>query len=306
VALLVRLEHCSLRRDGVRGASSDPKRHESGNGTLEPSLRTLGPGDVNDDPEVRVAIAGDWHSSGYWARRALHMLHEQAPDVRTVLHLGDFNLTSNTPWAAYRRSVVEAMAANGIGRLLVTPGNHDDWSQLAPRFEAHPDEPYSLPKAPLISFLPRGYRFEIGERAFLSFGGAASPDQERRIEGKDWWHNEEPTETDAARALAGGSVDVMLTHEAVDGGTRLVDDLVARPNRRLFDPTGLTASQRSRALVTNVWTQLEPARLFHGHMHVRAVGHLPHLRSVYSLAANNSPGNIGVLDLRDLTWSWLD
>ena len=256
--------------------------------------------------ETHVAIAGDWHSSGYWVHRALKMLHDQAPEVRTVLHLGDFNLTSNTPWAFYRRNVVEAMEENGIERLLVTPGNHDDWSQLAQRFGAHPDEPYRMPKAPLISFLPRGYRFEIGGRSFLSFGGAASPDQGRRREGKDWWRNEEPTEADAVHALAGGKVDIMLTHEAVDGGTQLVDELLQRPNRQLFDPIGLSASRRSRALVTDVWNQLRPARLFHGHMHVRAVGHLPDLRSVYSLAANNSAGNIGVLELRDLTWAWLD
>lgn len=281
------------------------RRHLQGS-VYDPCLPTLKSRDVTSDSEARVAIAGDWHSSGYWARRALAMLHDQAPDVHTVLHLGDFNLTSNSPWAAYRRTVVEAMEVNGIERVLVTPGNHDDWSQLGPRFDLHPDVPYCLPKSPGISFLPRGYRFEIAGRTFLSFGGAASPDQGRRIEGKDWWRNEEPTKADATRALAGGSVDVLLTHEAVDGGTRLVDDVIARPNHRLFDEDGLSASRRSRALVTGVWTHLAPARLFHGHMHVRAEAHLPTSRSVYSLAANNSPGNIGVLDLRDLSWSWLD
>jgi len=30
------------------------------------------------------------------------------------------------------------MATNGIERILVTPGNHDDWNQLGPRFELHP------------------------------------------------------------------------------------------------------------------------------------------------------------------------
>lgn len=299
----VRHECRSLDRCCIRGASCDAWRRC---GLAEPWLRTLAKVDLNDDVEVRVAIAGDWHSSGYWARRALGMLHDQAPDVRTVLHLGDFNLSSNTPWAAYRRSVMEAMAANSIERILVTPGNHDDWSQLGPRFDQHPGVPYWLPKAPGISFLPRGYRFEIGGRTFLSFGGAASPDQGRRIEGKDWWGNEEPTEADVARALAGGTVDVLLTHEAVDGGTRLVEDVIARPNRRLFDERGLSASRRSRAHVTEVWTRLAPRRLFHGHMHVRAEAHLPDSRSVYSLAANNSPGNLGILDLTDLSWSWLD
>lgn len=258
------------------------------------------------DGETRVAIAGDWHSSGYWARRALGMLHDRAPDIRTVLHLGDFNLTSNTPWLAYRRSVVEAMATNGVERILVTPGNHDDWGQLAARFDMHPGKPYDLPKTQTISFLPRGYRFAIGGRSFLSFGGAASPDQGKRIEGRDWWPQEEPTTADAHRALAGGTIDVMLAHEGVDGGTRLVDEVIARPNRRLFDEVGLSASRRSRFLVTAVWSELAPARLFHGHFHVRAEGHLPALRSVYSLAANNSPGNIGILDLQDLSWSWLD
>jgi hypothetical protein len=269
-------------------------------------LRTSAAGGLMPLTEARVAIAGDWHSRGYWARYALKLLHERAPDVRTVLHLGDFNLTSNIPWAAYRRSVVEAMATNDIERILVTPGNHDDWSQLAPRFEMRPTEPYRLPKAQAISFLPRGYRFQIAGRTFLSFGGAASPDQARRVVGKDWWPTEEPTEADASRALAGGSVDVMLTHEAIDLGTRLVDDVISRPNRRLFDEEGLNASRRSRALVTDTWKKLAPTRLFHGHMHVRAEGHFPGSRSVYSLAANNSRGNIGILDLKDLTWSWLD
>lgn len=271
-----------------------------------PLVQGPAPAHVAHHGEIRVAIAGDWHSSGYWARHALKMLRDAAPDVQTVLHLGDFNLSSNAPWSAYRRSVVEAMTTNNIGRILVTPGNHDDWSQLGPRFELHPHEPYCLPKAQAISFLPRGHRFQIGGRTFLSFGGAASPDQGKRIEGRDWWSNEEPTGADAARALAGGGVDVMLSHEAVDGGTHLVDHVISRPNRRLFDEKGLLASQRSRALVTDVWTQLAPARLFHGHMHLRAEGHDNEARSVYSLAANNSAGNIGVLDLRDLTWSWLD
>lgn len=285
---------------------SDAQHGERRHIAAEPSFRTLARVGVNDVPEVRVAIAGDWHSSGYWARRALQMLHEQAPDVRTVLHLGDFNLTSNTPWAAYRRSVVEAMAQHGIRRVLVTPGNHDDWSQLGRRFALRPDEPYELPKAQAIAFLPRGYRFDIGGRKFLSFGGAASPDQDRRIRDKDWWPSEEPTPSDAVSALKGGRIDVMLSHEAVDGGTHFVDRVIKTPNRALFSDAGLDASRRSRSLVTGVWEQLAPARLFHGHMHVQAEGHHDGGRSVYALAANNSAGNIGVLDLRDLSWTWLN
>lgn len=35
-------------------------------------------------------------------------------------------------------------------------------------------------------------------------------------------------------------------------------------------------------------------------------GKLPHSRFVYSVAANHSPGNIGILDPEALTWSWSD
>jgi len=262
--------------------------------------------DITLPGETRVAIAGDWHSSGFWAKTALTRLRRHAPDVRTILHLGDFNLTANRPWGAYRETLVKAMAENGIERILVTPGNHDHWGQLEKRFTLYPDVPYVLPRAEGILFLPRGYRFTIGRRTFLSFGGAASPDQENRIEGTNWWPAEEPTHDDAVRALGGGEVDVMLTHEAVDDGTRAVDQIIALPDRRLFSARGLMASSRSRALVTSVWDELAAPLLFHGHMHVRAEGHRQDGRTVYSLAANNAAGNIGVLDLTAMAWRWLD
>jgi len=256
--------------------------------------------------ETRVAIAGDWHSSVVWARTALRLVQRHAPDVKTLLHLGDFNLTSNHPWKAYRHGLMNAMTDSGIERIMVTPGNHDHWGQLADRFAIGPDTPYVLPKAQGISFLPRGYRFTIRGRTFLSFGGAASPDFESRFEGVNWWPAEEPTRADAANALRGGSIDIMLTHEAVQGGTRAVDYIIANPNRGIFSERGLAASHRSRFLVTDVWEQLAPPLIFHGHMHVRAEGHHADGRTVYSLAANNAAGNIGILDLDSLTWTWLD
>jgi len=262
--------------------------------------------DITLPGETRIAIAGDWHSSGVWAKTALALLHRHAPDVKTILHLGDFNLTTNEPWKSYRNNLIKAMATNGVARILVTPGNHDHWGQLTQQFTQHPDSPYVLPKTNQIAFLPRCYRFSIMGRSFLSFGGAASPDQEGRFEGKDWWPSEEPSPEDAADALAGGKADVMLTHEAVTGGTRVVDEILRRTQGQGFGPEGLRASRRSQAVVTDLWQALAPPLLFHGHMHVRAEGSQRDGRTVYALAANNSAGNIGVLDLRTMTWAWLD
>ena len=256
--------------------------------------------------DVRVAVAGDWHSNRHGVRVALGRLHDRAPDVRTVLQLGDFNLGSGRPWADYCKSLDQAMTQFGIERILITPGNHDDWGQLSKRFASHPGQPYIPPRLRTIALLPRGFRFSIEQRSFVSFGGAASPDQERRIQGKDWWPEEEPTLAETEATILGGTADVMLSHEAVNGGTLRVDAALTRPNPSLFSQHGLQASRRSRAHVTQVWNRIKPMVLLHGHMHLQAEGQHPGGRRVYSLAANNTAGNIGVLDLRDLSWEWLD
>lgn len=255
--------------------------------------------------ERLVAIAGDWHSSRMAARQAMRLVRLHSRDVHTMLHLGDFNLGSERPWTAYRNFLGQAMSEFGLRRILVTPGNHDNWGRLAPHFAAHPSTPYSVPRLEAISFLPRAYRFSIGARSFLSFGGAASPDQEKRVKGRDWWPEEEPTSLDAEMAIEPGAVDVMLAHEAVNKGTTKVDEVIAHPNRRLFTPRGLEASHRSRNVVTDVWNRTRPNVLFHGHMHIKDERYLPDDRRVYSLAADEHDGNVGILDLTDLSWRWL-
>jgi len=261
--------------------------------------------DLTLSNEKRVAIAGDWHSNRAGVRTSLSRLHREAPDVKTVLHLGDFNLGANRPWVAYKKSLLDLMADFAIERILVTPGNHDNWAQLGPRFATYPFDPYPLPGAESIAFLPRGYRFKMQERTFLSFGGAASPDQDARVSGKDWWPEEAPSLVEAERAARGGTADVMLTHEAVNGGSSKVDDVIACSNRQQFSQRGLEASHRSRALVTTLWNEVRPKVLFHGHMHERAEGHLADGRHVYSLDRDTKAGNIGVLNLKDLAWAWL-
>lgn len=261
--------------------------------------------DLTLPDEKRVAVAGDWHINRLGVRTALSRLHRAAPDVQTVLHLGDFNLGANRPWVAYRKSLLDLMSEFEIERILVTPGNHDNWAQLAPRFAKYPSNSYPLPGAESIAFLPRGYRFTMQQRTFLSFGGAASLDQAARIAGKDWWPEEEPSPAEADRAARRGTADVMLTHEAVNGGSSKVDDVIASPNYQQFSQLGFDAAHRSRAVVTTLWNEVRPRVLFHGHMHERAEGHLADGRHVYSLDRDTKPGNIGVLDLEDLSWTWL-
>ena len=97
----------------------------------------------------------------------------------------------------------------------------------------------------------------------------------------------------------------MLTHEAVAGGTTKVDAIIARPSHQQFSRRGVEASHRTRTIVTALWNEVHPNVLVHGHMHERAEGHLGDGRRVYSLARDAMPGNVGVLDLTNLNWTWL-
>jgi hypothetical protein len=39
---------------------------------------------------------------------------------------------------------------------------------------------------------------------------------------------------------------------------------------------------------------------------VKDESQLPDHRRIYSLAAGGSPGNVGILELETLSWTWLD
>ncbi|HYI34613.1 MAG TPA: hypothetical protein VEX88_14220 [Glaciibacter sp.] len=48
-----------------------------------------------------------------------------------------------------------------------------------------------------------------------------------------------------------------------------------------------------------------PELLFHGHMHVADERELPDGRRVVSLGRDDQDRNLGLLDVHDLTWTWL-
>src|SRR5690606_16673906 len=116
--------------------------------------------------------------------------------IRTILHVGDFGIWSGVEGRAFLNSVDLWCERVGIERILVTPGNHEDWGWLDEDFDLMPGEP--VPVSPRVAALPRGFRFTISGVAFLSFGGAASVDYELRRAGVDWFPSEAPTDDDVA------------------------------------------------------------------------------------------------------------
>lgn len=72
-------------------------------------------------PDTQVAVCGDWHGNLDWLRTLAPAITSLAPDVRTVLQLGDWWMNTD----ASDRIFTDA----GIERAYVTLGNHEPWGR---------------------------------------------------------------------------------------------------------------------------------------------------------------------------------
>ncbi len=259
---------------------------------------------------TEVVFAGDWHGNLPWAIGRIQSIG--ASGVTTILHVGDFGIWPGSSGKRYLEAV-ENMCARHDVEILVTPGNHEDWARLSSLW-AHakhrdPDTGAALPVSLTehIQVLPRGHRFEIEGHTFMSFGGAASVDKHLRTEGIDWWPEEMPTEQDVEAAVAGGQVDVLITHDSPEPQwcVPAVRETLAR-NPHGWPHDSLTWAAVARARVNRVFESVRPHLLVHGHHHVwgERVVRLPdadHATRVVSLASDGGSGNLWRLDLAEVT-----
>lgn len=241
-------------------------------------------------PDRRVAVCGDWHGNVAWARTISRALPRLAPDVTTILHLGD--------WCMSPVVTDDIFAETNITRLYVTAGNHDDWGRITPLLDNHPGEAVRVSE--LVWLLPRPARLTIGGRRVLSLGGAASVDRESRHAGLTWWPDEVITEQHVLAAIAGGPADLMLTHESPAGTpVRRVREIL-RTNPWGFPETPRKESALSRERVSEVWDAVRPELLAHGHMHAPGGGKTEDGRRVASLGRDGQEGNLALLDMHSL------
>ncbi len=158
-----------------------------------------------------VALAGDWHGNAAWARARIADV--AARGVTLILHLGDFGIWPGPSGKQYLLEIEKTCAEHGVG-IWITPGNHEDWGRLTLLWShpKHAGKPLHLTEN--IAVLPRGYRFTLEGRHFVSLGGAPSVDLEHRSVGKAWWAEEMITPEDVAAVVEGGVRRVMLAHDA--------------------------------------------------------------------------------------------
>lgn len=259
-----------------------------------------------DTDERFVVVAGDWHSDLVHLTSNVPALLKAgfldgSDQPSTLLHVGDVNITNGSRQTKRVLLEMAKLAELRRMRILITPGNHDSWARLDARADFAAGRPTRLVGA--VWALPRGFRFRMGGREIVSFGGAGSIKRPVRGENITWWPREMPTESEVDECVSKGPAEVAITHEAPWGGSDRVDRILARSH--LEDPLDQAYTDGGRDRITRLWEGLSPRLLFHGHHHIQAEGHHPDGRSVYSLGKNREPGNLASIDLRDMSVQWL-
>lgn len=210
-----------------------------------------------------IAIFGDWHGNTGWALTAVRAAAREG--VRTAIHVGDFGFD----WPGAKRGRYEAKLNTYLTDLdlilLVSGGNHDNWDTLA---KLRVDDDGTAAVRSNIRVLPRGGRTTVEGLTVGALGGAFSVDYQHRTAGKDWWPNEEPTRDEANALIAGGPIDILITHD-VPAGVPLKGEFVLRPE--LTEKAATT-----RTLLREVVDSIAVPHVFCGHWHQRKIHELSH------------------------------
>jgi predicted phosphodiesterase len=245
---------------------------------------------------ARIALAGDWHMNGPWAAEAIATTVRTAdPDV--FIQLGDFGYTFD---AEYLQAVDGALATAGVP-LLFVDGNHESF----PTLHRYPVRDHGLRRlTEHVWHLPRGFRWQWGDVRFVSLGGAYSVDRTWRIPGVSWWNDETVTPEQAARAIAGGPVDVLIAHDCPTGVVIPGIDDTSSPSP--WPPVELVRAYEHRTLLRQVVDAVRPTTIWHGHYHRRyattaELGYGPVTVLGLDCDGTTVADNVHVLDLGAIT-----
>ncbi|WP_354568492.1 metallophosphoesterase [Glaciihabitans sp. UYNi722] len=232
---------------------------------------------MSDDSPI-IAIAGDWHGKDHLLREKLFRLAELG--VTRLHHVGDVSIYTDRAGALFLDRVNGWAAESGVF-IVVTTGNHEDWSYLWKLF----DQAGAGMPGPIrshVSVLPRGYRWTQRNQVLMSFGGTASIDRYWRVPGVSWWPEELPTEEDIVAVTNGGRVDMLITHDSPNPATPKVASI--RATHGSWEPPAIAYAETGAAIITRVWEATQPKLLVHGHFHVRDSVRLNTGQQIVSLA----------------------
>ena len=260
---------------------------------------------------TRIGIAGDWHGSKEWALARVEDFHDA--QILTILHLGDFGIWHDEEGQDYLFSLNALLESFGM-KIRVTLGNHENYvmvSALVTITEGDDAGWQFSPELPNILYATRGLRWEWEGVSFVSLGGANSIDRFGRVEGMNWWAEEQIGYGDIMRTTMGGHAEIMVTHDCPEGvplfgSHRTSDDE--------WSIEAMAYGSHSRDDLRVAVDVVKPELLFHGHYHhyldlntelVDAEGESYMLHTI-GLDKDGEANNIGILELPSKKFTILD
>ena len=250
---------------------------------------------ANPDPK-RVLLTGDVHGNTEWAVR--HVLKTaRRKKAQLILQVGDMGVW---PGTRGKRFLDQVDHESGLARIPwhFIDGNHEDFDQLL----AYPvgDDGRRIVRQHIFH-LPRGFRWSWAGRSFVALGGAGSIDRDSRLPGHSWWPQETITDDDVRECIRGGSVDVLIAHDA-PVNLHIKSDWGKPPEDILLD------LEASRGRLQQVVDACQPKLVVHGHWHFGQRSQVQRANGgsyeVVSLAADGQVGgHCALLDLVALRFS---
>jgi hypothetical protein len=218
---------------------------------------------------MRILVAGDTH--GNFPHLQYLIREAKKADCDTIVQVGDFGFT--WPGKKVFDAVLQPyLAKHGI-TLYWVDGNHDNYTDLQHRGIWESDKPE--PMSNNVTYLPRACRWEWDGVSFMSLGGGISIDKDRRVTGLSWWREESLSYGQIQRAIDGGPVDVMLTHDC-PAGVRPLEKFLQTETARFGVPYKTEfASTMHRKALGEATAVAQPRLLVHGHYHHRYLAEAP-------------------------------
>lgn len=213
----------------------------------------------------KIMFLGDTHANTNWLVAMIE--RARLNDCDTIVQLGDFGYRFDSN---FMKRVRYALGANDVD-LYFVDGNHDEHSTpWAWPFDA---DGFQIPAVGThrerLHYIPRGHRWEWWGLKFLGLGGAASVDRQWRTEYTSWWSTEYIREKDINKAVDGGTVDVMVTHDHPVNVPIPSESHRHETNGFGWPEFDLKMSRDNRQALQAVVDEVKPKLYLHGHYHSR-------------------------------------
>ena len=205
----------------------------------------------------RVGVVGDLHGNSNYVRKVLRYVFgdRDESDADVIVQVGDFGY-----WGNFAEAVENLLDPYPDKHVIFVDGNHEHHNRL----NMQPVDDDGVRRlTEHVWHLPRGLRWQWGDKVCLAAGGAISVDREWRVPNQEWFASERMTPEEWLRCVEGGKVDIVFAHDAPGGYT-----IPGLPPAGTFPENVIADAEHYRATtMQSIGERTEPELWFHGHYH---------------------------------------